>query len=114
MVVVDQSVRVDVEFGLEARVEVAVGKAIRCESVIALVDRNDAERFDIDHRGRDVGGVSDIELQPTNWQRVREWRDRQADVVAAVEVRAVGPVQLAPSATAIGTEPQVRLVKISE
>ena len=79
-----------------------------------LADRNDAERFDIDHRGRDIGGVSDIELQPTNRQRVREWRDRQIDVIAAVEVRPVGPVQLAPAATAIGTEPQVRLVEIAE
>ena len=46
MVVVDQAIRVDVEFGFEARVEVAVGKTIRCESVIALADRNDAGVID--------------------------------------------------------------------
>ena len=84
------------------------------EPVIALVDRNDSERVDVNHCSRDVSGVSNVKLQSTDRQRRGERRDRQVDVVAAVEVGPMGAIQFTPAAAAVSAEPQVGFVEIAE
>jgi hypothetical protein len=86
----------------------------RSEPAIPLADRDHAEGVDVDHRGGHVGAVAHAERQAADRDRVRERRDREVDVGAAGEVGAVGAVHLAPPARAVGAEPQVGLIEITE
>ena len=112
--VVHEAVLVDVELDGPIAVDLGAPEAARADPFEALSDGDHAERVDVDERGGHVSGAADGEAESADRNRTGERGDRQIDVGAPGEVVTMGAVHLAPSAGAVGAEPQVRFVEVAE
>jgi molybdopterin molybdotransferase len=75
---------------------------------------DDAEGVDVDVEDDGGSVVADGQIEPTDRHRVGERCAGECDVDRSVEVDPMGAVHLTPSPVAVGSEPEVGLVEVSE
>jgi hypothetical protein len=87
---------------------------MQSDPVVSLTEGYNPKRLDIKHRYFEIGSIADLKRKSSDWQGAGERRDRQVDVVAAVQVRTVRSIDFTPSTTPVGTEPEIWIVEVAE
>lgn len=98
------------------RSAVAAGElpAMRVEPRVTVRLGPDLEGLHIHPRNHQFGAVTDVQREAVHGDRPGEGCAHEVEVVAAVEVDAVGSVHLPPATAAVGRQPQIGLVEVAE
>ena len=108
----DDTEFVDVE--LDRRGARRRSPAMPAGSLVDVTDRYDAQRHDVDLQHGQLDRLADRQRHAADRQRVRERRAAHRNVERAIELGAVGTVDLAPPAVTIGAQPQVGFRQVAE